>query len=185
MNSTQLLNLSGNGEVESCDHDMKQKYVSICGSSRPGREQASIDPITYRGTVCWEELNLLKHCLLDDSNENNYLLVITVDNVGDAESALSAVDDFALPECAAEVKPFLCLYFFGLMSDTSNRVYYRSSAGHCKSLRDDVCELEWNLAQTLSGLELPDCDEQFPSHTVLCDEERGKELYHAFPTFKL
>lgn len=116
MNSTQLVNLSESGTMESCDHDIKHKYISVCGSSSLGREQASIDPITYRGTVCWEELNSLKNCLLDDSNESSYPLVVTVDNKGNAELALSAVDTFASPECAAEVKPFLCLYSSSMVS---------------------------------------------------------------------
>lgn len=63
------------------------------------------------------------------------------------------------------------------MSDTSNRVYYQSSPGHCKNLRYDVCVMEWSLAQDLSGLELPDCDELFTSYTEPCNEERGEELY--------
>ena len=140
INSTQLVNLSGNGTVESCDDDMK--YVSVCSSSRLGREQAYIDPIIYRGSVCQVELKSLKNCLLEDSNKHSHPLVVTIDREDDAESALSAVENFALPECAVEVKPFLCLYFFGLMSDTSNRVYYQPSAGHCKSLRDDICGVE-------------------------------------------
>jgi hypothetical protein len=167
--------------MESCDYDMKQKYVSVCSSSsssRLGKGQASIDPITYRGSVCWEELNLLKNCLLEDgSNKHSHPLVVTTDNADDADMALSAVNTFASPECAVEVKLFLCLYFFGLMSDTSDRVYYQPSDSHCMNLRDDVCESEWNLAQVIiiSGLELPDCNEQFPSHNEPCDEEGGED----------
>ena len=165
--------------MELCDHDMKQKYISVCSKgSRLGKGQASIDPITYSGPVCREELNSLKSCLLEDGNKHSHPLVVTTDYEGDAELALSAVGAFVLnPECAVEVKPFLCLYFFGLMSDTSNRVYYQPSAGHCKNLRDDVCESEWNLAQVvISELELPDCNEQFPSHIDPCNEGRGDDL---------
>ena len=163
--------------MELCDHEMNQKYISICISSRSGREQTSIDPITYRGSVCWEELNSLKNCLLEDGNKQSHPLMVTIDSEGDAKSALSAVDMFASPECAAEVKPFLCLYFFGLMSDTPNRVHFQPSAGHCRNLRDDVCESEWNFAQAfIRGLELPNCDENFPSHTEPCNEEGGEEL---------
>ena len=118
INSAQFVNLSGNVTAEPCNHNMKQKYISICISSRSGKEQASIDPLTYRGSVCWEELNSLKNCLLEDGNKQSHPLVMIIDSEGDAKSALSAVDMFASPECAAEVKPFLCLYFFGLMSDT-------------------------------------------------------------------
>ena len=175
-NSTQFVNLSGGGMMESCDHVTQQKYVSVCSfqDSRLGREQAAINPISYKGSVCWEELSSLKSCLLsDDSSENSHPLVVTIDGEGDAELALSAVDTFASPECAVEVKPFLCLYFFGLMSDTSYNVYYQPSAEHCVNLRDDVCEMEWNLAQVLiSGLKLPDCNEQLPSRIEPCNENQ-------------
>ena len=162
--------------MESCDHEVKQKYISICSSSsRLGKGRASIDPITYQGSVCLEELNSLTNCLLEDGSKYSHPLVVTTDYEGDAESAISAVD--TNPECAVEVKPFLCLYFFGLMSDTSNRVHYQPSADHCKKLRDDICQTEWNLAQVvISGLELPDCNEQFPSHIEPCNEGGGEEL---------
>ena len=139
---------------------MKQKYASVCSSSsasgsRFGKGQISIDPITYSGSVCWEELNSLKSCLLEDGNKYSHPLVVTTDYKGDAELILSVVDRFQInPECAMEVKPFLCLYFFGLMSDTSNRVYYQPSASHCKNLRDDICQLEWDIASR--QLKLPD-----------------------------
>ena len=158
--------------TESCD--MKQKYVSVCSSSsRFGRGQASTDPIIYDEAVCKEEMNLVQDCLLDDSGENGHLYVISLDNLNDAKQALSIVNgnEFVSPECAAEVKPFLCLYFFGL-SDTSNGVVFQPSTSHCKNLRDDVCKLEWYLAQQI--IRLPDCDTQFPSDTVPCDEDQGK-----------
>ena len=169
-------NLSGSGMVDLCN--IEHKYVSICNNRGFGIEPTLSDPITYKGTVCQEELNLLKNCLLNESDESNRPLVVTDDSLEDAKSALSAVDmldELISDECAVEVKPFLCLYFFGL-HDAANGVSYQPSASHCKSLRDDVCALEWNLAKAVPGLELPDCDEQFASYSVPCDEERGKEL---------
>ena len=156
---------------------MKQKYIRVCSSSRSGREQEPTDPIAYRGSVCWEELNSLKNCLLsDDIDENSNPLVITTDSERDAELALLAVDTFASPECAVEVKPFLCLYFFGLMSnmDALNRVYYQPSAGHCRNLQNNVCRSEGILARA-SGLELPDCDEHFPTRTEPCNKNEEGE----------
>ena len=123
--------------MDSCD--IEHKYVSVCNSRGFGIEPTSSDPITYKGTVCQEELNSLKNCLLNESSESNHPHVVTVDSLEDAMSALSAVDRFAVqPECAVDVKPFLCLYFFGL-HDTANRVSYQPSASHCKSLRDNIC----------------------------------------------
>ena len=131
--------------------------------------------------MCLEELNSLKNCLLEDGSKYSHPLVVTTDNKSIADMALSAVN-FASRECAAEVKPFLCLYFFGLMSDTSNRVYYQPSADHCKNLRDDVCALEWTSVESLNlrgliKLRLPDCNEEFPSHIDPCNDEGGEELY--------
>ena len=154
---------------------MKDKYVSVCSQSgQPGREQSLTD-----GTVCWEELNLLKSCLVDDSDVSSHPIVLTVDKniVENAERALDAVDTYVSQECAAEVKPFLCVYFFGLMSDhTPNRVSFQPSASHCNNLRETTCKDAWNLAQFV-GLELPECDEEFPSNTIPCNEERGKQQY--------
>ena len=168
--------------MESCDNVTQQKYVSVCSfqDSRLGREQAAINPISYKGSVCWEELISLKNCLLsDDSSQNNHPLVVTTDGEDDAEMALSVVDRFASPECAEEVKPFLCLYFFGLISDTSYNVSYQPSAEHCMSLRDDVCEMEWNQGRAIN-IKLPDCSE-FPSHIEPCNENQegglGEWLY--------
>ena len=175
VNSTQPFNLSGNGTMESCDYDIKQKYISICSGSRLQREQGlvPIDPIIYRGTVCWKELNLLKDCLMDNSGESGHPRVVTDDNLEIARLALSAVDQYASPKCVAEVKPFLCLYFFGLVSEMSIEVSFQPSASHCKNLRDNACNDIWNLAQFFK-LELPDCDEEFPVNNVPCSEERSK-----------
>lgn len=98
--------------------------------------------------------------------------------VENARRALSAVDtyDIVSQECAAEVKPFLCVYFFGLMSEhTSYRVFFQPSASHCNTLRETTCKDAWNLAQFV-GLELPECDEEFSSNTIPCNEEQGKQL---------
>ena len=162
--------------TESCNN-VKDKYVSICGQSgQLGREQSLTDP----EAVCWEELNILKSCLVDDDDVSSHPIVMTIDEnvVENARRALSAVDTYdyiVSQECATEVKPFLCVHFFGLMSDHApNRVSFQPSASHCNNLRKTTCKDAWYQAQFV-GLELPECDEEFPSNTVPCNEERGEQ----------
>ena len=90
-----------------------------------------------------------------------------------AEEALSAVDQIATQACAAEMKPFLCLYFFGLC-DAATEVSYHPSASHCKNIRDNICMRELSLAVAF-GLDLPDCDAEFSDVSVPCSngEEKG------------
>ena len=91
--------------------DIEHKYVSVCNNRGFGIQPTSLDPIAYGGTVCQEELNILKNCLvLKESGESNHPYVVTIDSLEDAKSALSAVDtldELISDQCAVEVKPFL------------------------------------------------------------------------------
>ena len=77
------------------------------------------------------------------------------------------------PECAFAIKPFLCLYLFGLC-DASNQPH-QVTQEDCVHLRDDVCAQEWTQAETF--IELPDC-----SALLRQEEECLKGIYN-FPVY--
>ena len=121
----------------------------------------------YTGPICQEELNTLKSCFLG-VDTNDFTHVVTKSRLDDAEQLLPYVDLIATPECSAEVKPFLCLYFFGLC-DVATSTTYKPSASQCRNIRDDICMQEWKTA-TAFGLVLPDCDVEFTAEETPCVE---------------
>ena len=127
-------------------------------------------PILYTGEVCQEELLSLKNCYVGDDG-TDYLAVATDAHVEDAQLALSYLG-LATPKCAAEVELFLCLYFFGLC-DMTTKNSFQPSVSQCRNLRDRVCKQEWITAVNF-GLELPDCDVDFPAESVSC-RDKAKE----------
>ena len=169
--------------MRSCD--TAHNYIGVCSIGGIGMQSMACEaPKTYRGTICQEELTSLRNCLLDDT-DSGYPLVRVTDNEL-AEEALSAVDQIATQACATEVKPFLCLYFFGLC-DAATEVSYHPSASHCKNIRDNICMREWSLAVAF-GLDLPDCDAEFSDVSVPCNNggEESKyqcDLWYFTPTY--
>ena len=160
--------LNSTPSSQSCD--TAYKYSSVCGI-----DTHCAVPIEYTDSLCQSELSSLKLCLENDIDEGSHPLVVTDSDIETAKMALSFVDDWASEACAAEVKPFLCLYFFGLC-DSSSGVSYQPTASNCKNLRDNICTTEWSLASRF--IDLPDCDVVFSDDTVPCDannEEDGKK----------
>ena len=169
---------------------MGQKYTGVCGDNNVGTGRLSVicaAPITYMEAICQEELKSIKNCLLsDDDSENVHPLIATDSNLAAARTILSYIDDdtsgLVSPACAAEVKPFLCLYFFGLC-DSTEGVSYQPSASHCRDLRDSVCASEWQTVTRLGLLlsnipALPNCEVEFSDETVPCnsaDDGSGEE----------
>lgn len=149
--------------------------VNINSNETLKQESTCAVPVIYTGSVCQEELLSLKTCYVGDDG-TSYPAVATDAHMEDAELALSYLSlGLATHECEAEVTPFLCHYFFGLC-DLTTKSSYQPSASQCRNLRDRVCkqELEW-LTKVNLGLELPDCDVDFPVESVSCgDKAKGK-----------
>ena len=167
--------------MESCD--IKHKYTGVCTNGGTGLQSMTCAvPVTYTETVCQEELKSIKNCLLgDDDSESVHPLIATDSNLESARTILSYVDDdssdLVSPACAAEVKPFLCLYFFGLC-DATEGVSYQPSAGHCRNLRDNVCAEEWKTVTRLGRFfpnipSLPNCDAEFSDEIIPCNSDGG------------
>ena len=148
------------------------------------KESTCAVPIVYTGSICQEELLSMKNCYMGnddtDADHADYPTVATDAHIKNAELALSYLQlGLATSECEAEVVPFLCLYFFGLCDVTTENTY-QPSAGQCRNLRDGVCNQEWTYAVSF-GLELPDCDVDFPAESVSCrDKAKGKGTYPNF-----
>ena len=169
---------------QSCDMEQKLKYTGVC-SSRVGTGCQSMTcaaPVAYMESVCQEELKSIKDCLFSNGGGDSvHPLVATDSNLESARTILSYINDdssgLVSPACAAEVKPFLCLYFFGLC-DTTEGVSYQPSASHCRDLRDSVCASEWEAVTILGQFRpdiptLPNCDLEFSDVTVLCNSDAG------------
>jgi hypothetical protein len=173
-------------QLESCDMAQKQKYTGVCSNRAAGtagrQSMTCAAPVSYVETVCQEELKSIRGCLLSDGDsETVHPLIATDSKLEAATTILSYIDGdtsgLVSPACAVEVKPFLCLYFFGLC-DTSEGMSYQPSASHCRDLRDSVCADEWGLVTTLRNFRpdipaLPNCDVEFSDETVSCNSDDG------------
>ena len=158
--------------MESCD--LAHKYIGVCsnkGFNHPSK--ICVAPTRYTGTICQEELRSLKSSLLGDSDIGSvYPLIVTESKLEAANVTLPYIK-YASQACAAEVKPFLCLYFFGLY-DATEKVLYQSSACHCRNLRDNVCAAEWKIVTNLPNIPaLPNCDLEFSEESVPCHGDDG------------
>ena len=149
---------------------MVPKYIGICSSEGMGCLSKCAAPNRYAGTVCQEELRSLKALLV--GNESIYPLIATDSSLDTARQIMTYVDYLASPKCAAEVKPFLCLSFFGLC-DTTEGVSYQPSSCHCRNLRDNVCADEWRKVKNLKIKPnlLPDCDADYFDEAVPCNSD--------------
>ena len=159
---------------------MAHKYTSICSDGGAGGQPMTPScalPVIYTGAVCQEELRSLRNCLLGEGDSKSvYPQILTETNLAAAKTIFPFIEQ-ASPACAVEVKPFLCLYFFGLC-DSSEGVSYQPSASHCRNLRDNVCAKEWEQVRTLGQLlpnipSLPNCEVDFSEADVPCDSNNG------------
>ena len=154
--------------MQSCD--VANKYVSVYGSNEGGAQSLTCAaPITYTESVCQQELNSIRNCL-QTGDRNTHPLIVTNSNHANAELALSYVDRLASVACAAEVKPFLCVYSFGLCDSTTG-ASYQPTACNCKNLRDNVCAEEWSIASAV--IDLPDCEAHFSDENIPCGAPEG------------
>ena len=166
---------------------IRKHYIDTGSNGERGHQSMMCAaPIEYTQTVCQDELKSLKTCLVlgEGGRESVHPLIITMNNFEAAKAILPFIDDdssdFVSPACAAEVKPFLCLYLFGLCNATEG-VSYQSSASHCRNLRDSVCVKEWETVTRLGHFlpdipSLPNCDTEFSDDSMpqFTDDGSGK-----------
>ena len=155
---------------------IRKSFIGIGSDGERGHQSMTCaTPIEYTGTVCQEELESLKRCLLGEGDrESAHPLIITENNLEAARTVLSS--DLVSPACAAEVKPFLCLHLFGLCNATGG-VPYQPTACHCRNLRDNICANEWRLVEMIQPIlnfpALPNCDTELSDNNKPCYTDNG------------
>ena len=157
--------------MESCDS--AHKYIGVCsneGNGYPSKACAAAAAPSAgapsAGLICLEELRSLKNILFNDCDEA-YPLINKDSNLDTMSNLLLSIvfsdnSDLVSPDCAAEAKPFLCLYFFGLCDPTEG-MSYQPSACYCRKLRDNACVDEWKQVEGVL-----DCDKEFLDESVPC-----------------
>ena len=128
-----------------------------------------MEKINYTGTICSDELLQQQSCF--SGLETNEILISSDVNQDTAEvraELLLAGLQHLSPslECVTAIKPFICLYLFGLC-DASNQLRQVSWAD-CERIRDELCVEQWKAATTfLEEGVLPDCS-TFEDHDIQC-----------------
>ena len=124
-----------------------------------------LEHVVYSGATCRAELQAYQECFSAGSAGSNGDILIrsdinqeTVET--DAELLIESGLSFLNPsaECVAAIRPFLCLYLFGVCDSSSQLLQVSSS--ECVDLRDDICATEWSAAVGFLGpRSLPVCED--------------------------
>lgn len=81
----------------------------------------------------------------------------------EVEHRIKSLELFADSKKCAELEiPFMCVYYFGTMCDSTGRPYQLSKK-QCLKLSQGVCKKEWELAANY----VPDCNSNAFSETEL------------------
>ena len=146
-------------------------------TERAAENQSLCTGIYYTGLHCRNALQSRQTCLPEPRNSEKVFIVNTLDQTLQENNIINiiyALNFFIKPsdECRSRVVPFLCLYTFGLCSE--NNVDYRPTAVECSDIRDNICESEWQEANSLLESNgqplLPDCSSFGDDGLLPCDE---------------
>ena len=127
-----------------------------------------MERVNYIGTICFNELLQQQSCF--SGLETNEILISSHVNQVKAEDKAKSLL-VALPilspsqECVTAIKPFMCLYLFGLC-DANNQLRQVSQTD-CVRIRDELCVEQWKAATMIPGVMLPDCS-TFEDHDIQC-----------------
>ena len=152
------------------------QYSSGSGSgSTSGNQMNAVCLTKYTGTHCLQSLH---NCLPGEQNTSEIFISNLIDDQSlledGIETLLFSLEFLIRPsdECRKRVVPFLCLYTFGICDE--NSVDYRPKATECSDIRDNVCESEWqeaNSALVSFGMPtLPDCS-TFSDDGLVCSSD--------------
>ena len=149
----------------------------IKSTSGSGNQSDAVCLTIYTGTQC---LQHLQSCLPGEQNTSEIFISNRIDDQSlledDIDSILYFLDLLIQPsdECRRRVVPFLCLYTFGLCDEYG--VDYRPKVTECSDIRDNVCESEWqeaNSALVSFGMPpLPDCS-TFSDDGLVCSSDNN------------
>ena len=133
-----------------------------------------MEPAVYTGDTCRVELQMYQECFSGSSSDSDILIRSDIDQETVEKEAELLIDggiSFLTPsaECLGAIRPFLCLYSFGLCGSTGQ--LRQVSSSECVDLRDDICAREWNAAIGFLGSgALPVCEE-LPSLSDSCTSD--------------
>ena len=124
--------------------------------------------VSYTGKFCFNELLQQQSCF--SGLETNEILIsshVNQDKAEDKAESLLALLPILSPsqECVTAIKPFMCLYLFGLC-DESNQLHQVLQAD-CVRIRDELCVEQWKRATMIPGVMLPDCS-TFKDDDIQC-----------------
>ena len=128
-----------------------------------------MEKIKYVGTICSDELLQQQSCF--SGLETNEILIssdVNQDTTEDRAELLLVGLQYLSPslECVTAIKPFMCLYLFGLC-DMNNHLH-QVSQRDCERIRNELCMEQWKKATMFLGEGvLPDCS-AFEDHDIQC-----------------
>ena len=135
-----------------------------------------LEPAVYSGATCRAELQVYQECFSGSAGSNGDILIrsdINQETVeADAELLIESGLSFLNPsaECVAAIRPFLCLYLFGVCDSSSQ--LRQVSFSECVDLRDDICATVWSAAVGFLGDSvLPVCEELSVPQTRNCQND--------------
>ena len=152
---------------------LSRSNSSMASNSTSNFTYSNVSINIYNGTACSSELFGLQACLAQRTNQtfNNSSICISssVDQVTNENNAKSLerasglIIQMQSLECLKELRPFVCLYLFPLVScevniSESSPEVYGPTQQKCKRIRDEVCQKIWSLAAGLFKNLLPDCE---------------------------
>ena len=151
----------------------QEQLVNASSENTTAATFANCSAVAYRGEACREELLARQSCLTGGGEE-----VHIPQDINQEETELQANQLLTVglsflqtsAECEAEVRPFLCLYLFGLCDSGSGQVY-QPSFSECVTLMTKTCATEWQAAvgTQLGRSLLPSCES-------LPDDQAGPEI---------
>ena len=147
--------------------------MNSSGSGNGSGDQDSVVCLEkYTGIHCQQPLQTCSpgnpEIFISNLVDNQVALGEDIDIFWDSLDLLVRPSD----ECRRRFVPFFCLYTFGLCD--KNGADYRPTAAECSDIRDNVCESEWQEANSLlksfSMPPLPHCS-TFSDDGLVCSSD--------------
>ena len=130
--------------------------------------QSTCSPELYTGVVCRDALLTYQECLTNGSDEVHIPSDVDQDRIEELLRTLIIALPLLnpTPECANEISPFLCFFYFGLCDSDGNT--QQPSSAQCETIRDDTCVREFELAMGfIDSDQFPQC-ELLPTTIIEC-----------------
>ena len=162
---------------------LQQQQVNASSENTTATAVANCSAVVYGGETCRGELLARQACLTGRHGSQE---VHIPQDINQEETELQAYQLLTVglsflqtsAECEAAVRPFLCLYLFGLCDSGSGQVY-QPSFTECVTLMTETCAREWQIAinTQLGQTLLPSCESLPDYHAEDCTNGMKKINY--------